>query len=61
MTKADDERVARLSAALRDNLRRRKAQSRGRSNENASTPEPMSKTSTVDGGTTNSGGGGERP
>ncbi|MCJ2068443.1 hypothetical protein MKK75_06400 [Methylobacterium sp. J-030] len=30
MTDAKDERAARLKAALRDNLRRRKAQGRGR-------------------------------
>jgi hypothetical protein len=29
MTKRDEEREARLAAALRDNLRRRKAQARG--------------------------------
>ncbi|MET0259286.1 MAG: hypothetical protein ABW179_11980 [Methylobacterium sp.] len=34
----DEERAARLKAALRDNLKRRKAQARGRSGETASAP-----------------------
>ncbi|MFJ7437740.1 hypothetical protein ACIQW5_08810 [Methylorubrum thiocyanatum] len=37
----DDERAARLKAALRDNLRRRKAQARGRADDAPDvTPDP---------------------
>jgi hypothetical protein len=34
----NDDRAARLKAALRDNLRRRKAQARGRSHEEPAEP-----------------------
>ncbi|MGU3361341.1 hypothetical protein ACLBWX_13505 [Methylobacterium sp. M6A4_1b] len=37
-TSAADQRAARLKAALRDNLRRRKAQSRGRSESGRAAP-----------------------
>ncbi|GJE72718.1 hypothetical protein [Methylorubrum podarium] len=43
MATKDDERAARLKAALRDNLRRRKAQARGRADDAPdapSEPEP---------------------
>lgn len=39
-TDADDEKKARLAAALRENLKRRKAQARARRAEEAPTQEP---------------------
>ena len=40
MTKADDEKARRLAQALRDNLRRRKAQARGEGAPPAPSPSP---------------------
>ena len=42
MTKAEEERAKRLAEALRENLRRRKAQARG---DGKADPEPKSKES----------------
>lgn len=39
----DEERAARLKAALRDNLRRRKAQARGRADDPPADAEPAPK------------------
>ncbi|MCJ8156547.1 hypothetical protein [Sphingomonas sp. LaA6.9] len=39
MSKADDERARRLAEALRQNLRRRKAQARGAAGEASRTPD----------------------
>jgi UDP:flavonoid glycosyltransferase YjiC (YdhE family) len=38
---ADDEKTARLAAALRENLKRRKAQARARQADEATAEEPM--------------------
>jgi hypothetical protein len=40
MTETHDEKKARLAQALRDNLRRRKAQTREAMREEATTPRP---------------------